>query len=227
MTARLMVNRAHYPVTTLGPGLRAGIWVQGCTIGCHGCASRDTWEADPSRLVDVEQLAGWLAALPRLDGLTVTGGEPFQQPDAVRALLDAVRGQAAERRQVIDILVYSGYTYGALSRRGGAAEVLARCDAAITGPYVDRLNPGGPWRGSANQKLVILSQLGRERFGPAEDAAGDPTAGDATAGEQRLQLSSDGQRLWLIGIPGHGDLGRLEHELASRGVTLEGHSWLD
>jgi len=218
MTTRLMVNRAHYPVTTLGPGKRAGIWVQGCTIGCHGCASRDTWEADPSRLVDVEQLVDWLATLPNLQGLTVTGGEPFQQPDAVQALLDAVHAQAAEQQRVIDILAYSGYTYGALTRRAGTAEVLARCDAVITGPYVDRLNPGGPWRGSANQKLVILSQLGRERFGPAEDTAG---------GERRLQLSSDGRRLRLIGIPDRGDLGRLEHELTARGVSLEGLSWLD
>ena len=213
-----MLNRAHYPVTTLGPGVRAGIWVQGCTIGCHGCASRDTWEADASRMADVGQLAGWLAMLPRLQGLTVTGGEPFQQPDAVRALLSAVRAGADEQHRMIDILVYSGYTYGALARRAGAAEVLALCDAVITGPYIDRLNPGGPWRGSANQKLVILSRLGQERFGPA---------GDEAAGQQRLQLSSDGRRLWLIGIPGRGDLGRLERELTSRGVTLEGLSWHD
>jgi anaerobic ribonucleoside-triphosphate reductase activating protein len=97
--------------------------------------------------------------------------------------------------------------------------VLALCDAVITGPYIDRLNPGGPWRGSANQKLVILSELGRERFGPAEEVAAEE--------ERRLQLSSDGRRLWLIGIPDRGDLGRLEHELTARGVTLEGLSWLD
>ena len=66
-----MLNRAHYPVTTLGPGVRAGIWTQGCTIGCRGCASRDTWEPDPSRLIDVEQLVGWLDTLPDVQGLTL------------------------------------------------------------------------------------------------------------------------------------------------------------
>ena len=211
-----MLNRAHYPVTTLGPGVRAGIWVQGCTIGCHGCASQDTWPADPGLLVDVGQLIGWLATLPRLQGLTVTGGEPFQQPQAVRALLTAVRGWAAEQDRVLDILVYSGYSYGALNRRASAAPVLALCDAAITGPYIDRLNPGGRWRGSANQQLIVLSPLGQERFG-----SDDP----ADQREHRLQLSSDGSRLWLIGIPGRGDLTELEHELRLRGVTMQGQSW--
>jgi len=212
-----MLNRAHYPVTTLGPGVRAGIWVQGCTIGCHGCASQDTWPADPGRLIDVEQVVGWLAALPRLQGLTVTGGEPFQQPEAMHALLTAVRDWAARQERVLDILVYSGYTFGALNRRASAAPVLALCDAVMTGPYIDRLNTGARWRGSANQQLVVLSPLGHERFGSADVA--DPQ-------EQRLQLSSDGSRLWLIGIPGRGDLTELEHELQRRGVTMEGQSWL-
>lgn len=211
-----MLNRAHYPVTTLGPGVRAGIWVQGCTIGCRGCASQDTWLTDPSQLVDVGQLVSWLATLPHLQGLTVTGGEPFQQPDAVRVLLSAVRDWASELGRVLDILVYSGYTYGALNRRASAAPVLALCDAVITGPYIDRLNPGGPWRGSANQQLIILSALGEERFGLAETTA---------SREQRLQLSSDGSQLWLIGIPGRGDLDALEYGLQIRGVTVQGRSW--
>jgi anaerobic ribonucleoside-triphosphate reductase activating protein len=211
-----MLNRAHYPVTTLGPGVRAGIWTQGCTIGCRGCASRDTWEADPSRLVDVEQLVGWLAGLAGLQGLTITGGEPFQQLDALAALLRAVREWAGEQQRVLDILVYSGYTRGALARRPGTARVLAMCDAVITGPYIDRLNPGGPWRGSANQQLIILSELGQERFGHAQAAA---------EREKRLQVSCDGRRVWLIGIPARGDLDQLERELSCRGLTLEGRSW--
>jgi anaerobic ribonucleoside-triphosphate reductase activating protein len=217
MTASaLMVNRAHYPVTTLGPGIRAGIWTQGCTIGCRGCASRDTWEPDPGRLIDANKLVDWLGTLPGISGLTITGGEPFQQVTALTALLRAVRAWAAGQPQPLDILAYSGYTYGALTRRAGAAAALSLCDAVITGPYIDRLNPGGPWRGSANQQLIILSELGRERY----DGAGPPPR----AG-QRLQVSSDGSRLWMIGIPGRGDLDRLEWELSVRGLNMEGMSW--
>ena len=65
--------------------------------------------------------------------------------------------------------------------------------------------------------MVILSELGQERFGHAEAAAGR---------EQRLQMSSDGRRVWLIGIPGRKDLDQLEQELLLRGLTIEGQSWL-
>jgi anaerobic ribonucleoside-triphosphate reductase activating protein len=168
--------------------------------------------------VDVAQLVDWLDSLPELRGLTVTGGEPFQQADGVRALLAEVRDRAGRQGRTVDILTYSGYTYGALTRRNGAAALLALCDAVITGPYIDRLNPGGSWRGSANQKLILLSELGRERFGGADASP---------AREQRLQFSSDGQRLWLIGVPGRGDLDHLKRELMSRGVSTGGDSWHD
>jgi anaerobic ribonucleoside-triphosphate reductase activating protein len=215
----IMLNRAHYPVTTLGPGTRAGIWTQGCTIGCRGCASRDTWAADPAALIEVDQLVGWLATLTGLQGLTITGGEPFQQPVALAALLRAVRAWARERPEPIDILAYSGYAYGALTRRADASDALSLCDAVITGPYIDRLNPGGAWRGSANQRLVVLSDLGHERF--------DRAAADGPEPTRRLQMSSDGSQLWLIGIPGRGDLDRLERELGERGISVGGTSWRD
>src|SRR5919197_588417 len=88
----LLLAKAHYPVTTLGPGTRAGLWTQGCTIGCVGCLSRDTWHPDPRTAVPVGTVLGWLASLPGpVDGVTISGGEPFQQPDALAALLHGIR----------------------------------------------------------------------------------------------------------------------------------------
>jgi anaerobic ribonucleoside-triphosphate reductase activating protein len=211
----LQVNRTHYPVRTLGPGVRAGIWTQGCTIGCRGCASQDTWPLRPERSVDVRRLVEWLDSLPAVDGLTITGGEPFQQMEGLTALLRAIRDWAAPRPEALDILVYSGYSRAALGRRSGSTAALSLCDAIITGPYVDRLNPGGLWRGSANQRLVILSELGEARYGQA--VAGQP--------EPRIQMSSDGDRLWLVGIPRRGDLDLLEQALDFRGIKLEETSW--
>jgi anaerobic ribonucleoside-triphosphate reductase activating protein len=217
--SRLMINRAHHPVTTLGPGVRAGIWTQGCTIGCPNCASQDTWQPRDEGLIEVGRLVDWLATLSPLDGLTVTGGEPFQQVEPLTALLEAVRTWVGSTGRTLDVLVYSGYSYSALRRRPAAREALAWCDAVITGPYVDRRNPGGRWRGSANQQLHVLSDLGRARFGPDGDQEAAPDL------QSRLQTSSDGERIWLIGIPARGDLQRLETSLRERGVDLEGTSW--
>lgn len=217
MTA-LMLNRAHHPVTTLGPGIRAGIWTQGCTIGCRGCLAQDTWQSNPDRHVEVDAVVDWLGSLRPLDGITITGGEPFQQIPALTALLRAIRTSVDSAARTVDVLVYSGYTYAALCRRHGALDALSLCDAAITGPYIDRRNPGGPWRGSANQTLLVLSDLGRERFNN-DDAIDDETS------EARLQTSFDGDRMWLIGIPRHGDLPRLEQALAARGIEVGDASW--
>ncbi|MEU9853540.1 4Fe-4S single cluster domain-containing protein [Streptomyces sp. NPDC047974] len=213
--ARLMLNKAHYPVTSLGPGTRAGVWTQGCTIGCAGCLSRDTWEADPATSVDVAAVTAWLSGLPEpLDGITVSGGEPFQQPEALAALLEWVRAWGRDRPVPPDVLVYSGYSLSRLRRDHPA--LLALCDAVVTGPYVERLNsPGQRWQGSSNQRLTTLTELGRERYGAEEDRAGPPP----------LQVEVDDGRIWFIGVPRRGDMDRLADRLRSAGITLEGVSW--
>jgi anaerobic ribonucleoside-triphosphate reductase activating protein len=233
----LLLAKAHYPVTTLGPGVRAGIWTQGCTLHCHGCMSRDTWDADPAKAVPIEAVLGWLASLPGpVDGVTISGGEPFQQPEALAALLRGVRAwRDAPARETIplDILVYSGYVYSRLSCSARTSEILELCDAVITGPYVDRLNPGGRhsqsgsllWRGSANQRVVPLSPLGRERYGALADS--EENREDSAP---RVQFSVDegpeGRRVYYIGIPRRGDMEHLRSRLERAGVRAGDVSWL-
>jgi anaerobic ribonucleoside-triphosphate reductase activating protein len=86
----LELNKAHWPVTVLGPGRRIGLWVQGCTIGCRGCVSQDTWPRDPRKRIAVPELLDWCrrTAKDGPDGITISGGEPFEQPAGLRALLD-------------------------------------------------------------------------------------------------------------------------------------------
>ncbi|MFF9013841.1 4Fe-4S single cluster domain-containing protein [Streptomyces sp. NPDC014870] len=211
----LMLNKAHYPVTALGPGTRAGIWTQGCTIGCVGCVSQDTWAADPAMLVDVAAVQAWLAGLPDpLDGITISGGEPFQQPEALAALLEWIRDWSRERPAPLDVLVYSGYSLDRL-RRDHAA-LLGLCDAVLTGPYVERLNsPGGRWQGSSNQRLTALTELGRARY---EEESG-------TGASPPMQVAVADGRVWFIGVPRRGDMDRLGDRLRSAGITLDEVSW--
>jgi len=211
----LLLAKAHHPVTTLGPGRRAGIWTQGCTIGCPGCLSRDTWPADPATAVPVEAILGWLASLPGPpEGVTISGGEPFQQP---RAVLELLEGIHAWRPPRLDILLYSGYTYSHLSRFAESREILELCDAVVAGPYVDRRNDGAPLRGSSNQRLVPLTDLGRERYMTVTNAGA------------RVQVSMtdgpEGRRVYYIGIPGRGDMDQLNTALERAGVHAGDVSW--
>lgn len=212
---RIRVNRVHYPVVVLGYGRRAGVWLQGCGIGCAGCVSQDTWAADPATEVDVAAVVSWCAGLPDdVDGVTISGGEPFDQPEALLTLLDALHAWRAGRGRPIDLLAYSGRSLAALRDR--YAPQLARLDAVIPGPFVAARAPGMRWRGSANQDLVPLTELGHERY-DAEI--------DRPAGTTRIQLGTDGDRVYHIGVPAPGDLAAFEAALARRGLAYGEASW--
>src|SRR6185369_10559474 len=100
---KVALSRVHYPVTTLGPGERIGIWFQGCSIRCPGCISADTWaRRGPDLTVShlLESMDAWLA---KCDGVTISGGEPFEHPQALTELLTGIRS-----RGNCNMLVYSG-----------------------------------------------------------------------------------------------------------------------
>jgi len=211
-TTGLTLSRLHFPVTTLGPGRRAGIWVQGCSIRCPGCISLDTWDEGPdSRTVPVAGVVDWLLSLVQqgLEGITISGGEPFDQAIGLKHLMVAI-GTEVELRDV-DVLVYSGYSQSRLKR--GHSDILAMVDAVISGPFVQSRPTDLPWQGSANQQLVLLTDRAADRFGTS--ARTKPS----------LQISVDGGHLWITGVPRRGDLEQFEATLAARGVTLGEVSW--
>jgi anaerobic ribonucleoside-triphosphate reductase activating protein len=215
---KIAINKAHFPVTVLGPGRRIGIWVQGCSIGCKGCVSQDTWARDPGRAMTVAQLMTWCRQTTgdRLDGVTISGGEPFEQPQALAGLLDALAHWRASAGLDFDILCYSGYPLARLQRKH--ARLLEKLDALIPEPYVNNQPLTHVWRGSANQPLVLLSDRGRARFAPYVEARADDS-------HKRMQAMVDGDRVWYVGIPARGDMAALEASCKERGVAFEQVSW--
>ena len=214
---KLQLNKAHYPVTALGPGRRIGIWTQGCSIQCPGCVSLDTWKPDRSKSIEVAALIAWCKRVcgGATDGITVSGGEPFDQPKALGALLDGLVHWRRASGQTFDILCYSGYRLERL--RKDHASLLKQLDALMCDPFVEALPTLRPWRGSDNQRLVALTALGHERYDAHVDvASGEP---------KRFQVVADGKRIWFVGIPHRGDLDRIEQACAERGVSLAATSW--
>ena len=215
---KISVNKAHFPVTVLGPGRRIGIWLQGCSIHCRGCISQDTWKRDPGRDLPVASLVAWCrnAAGGKFDGVTISGGEPFDQPEALLALLEALLQWRAGDGPDFDILCYSGYPLTKLEQRHDG--LLGKLDAIIAEPYVDSLPLTHLWRGSANQHLVMLSERGRERYRAFVDAPADSLG-------KRIQATASGGRVFYIGIPARGDMPAMEKACAERGVTFGEVSW--
>lgn len=219
--ASVRINKAHFPVTVLGPGRRLGVWFQGCTIHCPDCVSRDTWDPQAVSPMGVDQLLAWCQAVVArqgglLDGVTLSGGEPFDQPEALLALLQGFGRWRQRTGQDFDILCYSGYPLATLQARFAAH--LALLDGVIPEPFVGTLPLGDLWRGSANQPLVPLSARGEARYGAYVHQAVGPE-------HKAMQVLVEAGRVWLIGIPHRDDMARLEALCRERGLNLEQVSW--
>lgn len=125
--------------------------MQGCTLGCPGCFNPTTHDATGGREVAVADLAAQLAAATDIEGLSLSGGEPLQQPDAAVALLDAARALG------LSTLAFSGYSIDEIRALPRGAEILARLDVLIDGRYVASERLASGLRGSANQRIQLLS----------------------------------------------------------------------
>ena len=222
----LRISRSHYPVTALGPGIRLGVWVQGCPLACKGCMSRDTWDAGGGVEVAVGDLVDrWRTALADgATGLTVSGGEPLEQAgplgeflrraSEVRAEVRADGTAAAAGYGEADILLYTGYELAELDEEQLGATRYA--DALITGRYEAGQPTDLVWRGSANQQLRPLTELGRRRYAVSVDkhVAAPP-----------LQLRVDESGVWVIGVPRPGTLSRIDRTLRQAGLVVDGVTW--
>lgn len=203
----LRLSRVHFPVTTLGPGRRLGIWFQGCSIRCNGCISADTW-GPGHRLIALPQLLADIQHwLEEAEGITISGGEPFEQFDALLHLLHELR-----QRSRADILVYSGYSLEQLEPRLREADGLI--DALISDPYQQQHTQSMALRGSDNQRLSLLTELGQARLAEYER----PLQPDDKALD--LMFDDDGS-IWMAGIPQRDDLLHLRDLLKDQGHQLQ------
>lgn len=214
------VSRAHFPVTALGPGVRMGVWFQGCSIGCRGCLALDTWSPDHGSEVSVDHLIElWLRALQSgASGLTISGGEASEQPESLLQFLEAVQNDVVEREKAIkdvpDVMLYTGHELDEFARRApGALELI---DVLVTGPFVASAPTKLIWRGSANQQMHLLTPRGIERFGEFVELQPERIP---------MQVIVDADSISYLGVPRHGDLRRIERALKMRGVSTEGVSW--
>lgn len=147
----MRVNRIFPESRTDGPGARVVVRVQGCPHHCPGCFVPETHPFQGGAAYRPHLLAEACAEEGWQDGLTVTGGEPFSQPDLARFLM------AARKLGCPHVVLYSGYTLEHLLARPAAREALALADVLVDGPFVqDLADPHLAYRGSRNQLVLDL-----------------------------------------------------------------------
>jgi anaerobic ribonucleoside-triphosphate reductase activating protein len=156
----------------------------------------------------LEDLLGQLdPLLPNAEGITISGGEPFDQPEALIGLLSALR-----KRTDVDILVYSGHAVEALGPVLRRAERLI--DALITDPFELHSPHSHALRGSDNQRMHLLTAVGHERFSQYERLL---TEQDKSLD---VMFDEDGS-VWFAGIPSRGDFQRLRDLLNDEGHLVQ------
>ena len=149
----MFVRTMCYPVTVLGPGKRLGVWLSGCSKRCPGCMSPELQERRQSDDVALDALMDVIAGQNRqIDGVTVSGGEPFEQAEELCGLLAFLHGQVSQ-----DILVYTGWTFDEVKADPQAQKCLPYIATLIDGEYVESLNDGVGLRGSSNQTVHRLA----------------------------------------------------------------------
>jgi len=108
-------------------------------------------------LIAIDALSLQIIASPDIEGLTISGGEPFSQAQALVSLLEKIK-----TKRDLGVIIYTGY-YSDELRQSAAdnkaiTELLNLTDLLIDGPYIETLNDGLSLRGSANQNLHLITQ---------------------------------------------------------------------
>jgi anaerobic ribonucleoside-triphosphate reductase activating protein len=138
-----------------GPGLRYVLFTQGCPHGCPGCHNPQTHEAgggtEASSPELIEGLRRSLADNPLLDGVTISGGEPFAQALEILPFADAVR------ELDLNLWIYTGYTIEEIIERGSPDEMalLERADVLVDGRFeIEKRTLETRFVGSSNQRII-------------------------------------------------------------------------
>jgi anaerobic ribonucleoside-triphosphate reductase activating protein len=133
-----------------GQGIRMVIWSQGCKMACPGCHNPETHNPCGGKEFDIEELKNEITKYAKYhQGITLSGGDPFLQPEANKELADHAHSLG------LDVWAYCGKTYEQLQDN----VLLSSCDVLIDGPFVKELRDVTlAFRGSSNQRIINVQR---------------------------------------------------------------------
>lgn len=137
-----------------GPGLRLTVFTQGCPHHCPGCHNPQSHDFSGGELRDTDEIMDIMRDNILLDGVTLSGGEPFAQPEACAEIAKAAHEAG------LNVWCYTGYLYEELIKGGSEwLELLKNVDVLVDGPFVMALRTlDARFRGSSNQRILDVPQ---------------------------------------------------------------------
>ena len=138
----LKFNNSHVD----GPGIRSLVFFQGCDIHCPGCQNSSTWDIKKGKEIGVQELANIIRKNSFNKKITITGGEPMVQKEALLELLKLLDG--------FDIVLYTGHLESEVPE-----SIKEKVTYLKTGPFIERLKTSiKPFVGSSNQ---VFEKVGK------------------------------------------------------------------
>ncbi len=132
-----------------GPGFRFTVFVQGCTHHCEGCHNPQTHDPMGGKEMTTEEIIREMRSNPLTDGLTLSGGEPFDQSE------DCLTLARAAKESGLNVWSYSGYLFEKLLADEKKSQLLKELDVLVDGPFVlSQRSLALAWRGSRNQRVI-------------------------------------------------------------------------
>ena len=164
-----------------GPGDRFVIWTQGCRKMCKNCYNPETWSHYRNNLIDIDLLVEEIKN-SSISGVTISGGDPFEQPEELFYLLREIK-----QLDLSDgVIVFSGYTIDEIRVREELRKSLDYIDVLIDGLYIEEKRITNGLAGSSNQEFHFLS---------------DKISRDSINIDQEVEIHSLGDLIQITGFP--------------------------
>ncbi len=194
------LNKIQYPVYNLGPGKRIGIWVQGCSLHCEGCINQSVWDKEKGKEVPVLWIYDMIKHMGNeYDGITITGGEPFEQYPQLMAFATLIK-----RKTNLHILCYSGFYLNELESMF-PDKVFYQCiDYLIDGRYQQGNSSENSLKGSENQTIYSFTNAKASKI-------------ELVTKNKTWSMKTDENTVYMAGIPGDGEM-----EVMLKGLSDEG-----
>jgi anaerobic ribonucleoside-triphosphate reductase activating protein len=132
-----------------GPGFRLSVFTQGCPHNCEGCHNPESHDFDGGVVMTTEEIIAKMNDNPLLDGITLTGGDPFCQPAPCAELARAAHAAG------LNVWAYSGWTYDEICADDSMRALLENVDVLVDGPFIlAQRTLDKRWVGSKNQRVI-------------------------------------------------------------------------
>ena len=164
-----------------GPGDRFVIWTQGCRKMCKNCYNPETWSHYRNNLIDIDLLVEEIKN-SSTTGVTISGGDPFEQPEELFYLL----GEIKQLDLSDGVIVFSGYTIDEIRVREELRKCLDYIDVLIDGLYIDEKRITNGLAGSSNQEFHFLT---------------DKISRDNILIDQEVEIHLLGELIQITGFP--------------------------